>query len=173
VRTLEQFLNSVSFFFDELAPLAQKLLDENMQDIMKLLAEEFGDLGFSLADQNGDAYDIKVLGVDEPMEYLISLKPVKGDEPSEAHFELTTGVHYSAEVLYDNLDTAAYDSEDKALIPWEKVQKTVEDSEIIRAHLRFSFSPNEPHDFKIRELRIIDPKDVDVPTCEDDRWLYK
>jgi len=173
VQSLEQFLNNVTFFFDELAPVAQSLIDANMSHILKSLANDFGDLGFSLEDQDGDAYDIHVMGIDEPEKYLISLNPSKDGEPAEAHFELTTGVQYSAEVSYDNLDTAAYDSEDKVLIPWEKVEKTVEASEIVRAHLSFTFFKDEPHDFEIQELRIIDPRDVDVPTSEDDGWPYK
>ena len=173
VQTLEKFLNSVTFFFDELAPIAQRLVDENMPNILNSLEEDFCDLGFSLSDQDGDVYDVHVLSVDEPAKYLISLYPGENDEPAEAHIELTTGVQYSAEVSYDNLETAAYDSEDKVLIPWEKVEKTVEASEIVRAHLIFNFCRDEPYDFEIQELRIIDPKDVDVPTNEDDGWPYK
>jgi hypothetical protein len=173
VQALEQFLNNVTFFFDQLAPVAQRLIDVNMSDILKALADDFGYLGFRLEDQDGDVDAIHVLGVDEPEKYLISLHPCEDDEPAEAHFELTTGVQYSAEVSYDNLDTAAYDSEDKMLIPWEKVEKTVEASEIIRAHLSFTFFKNEPHNFEIQELSIIDPSDVDVPTGEDDGWPYK
>lgn len=173
VQTLEKFLNSVSFVFDELAPVAKKLLDENMEEIKRLLADDFGGLGFALADQDGDAFDIKVLEVDEPAEYLISLKPGKDDKPAEAQFELTAGVQYSAAVSYKNLDTATYDNEDKVLIPWEKVEKRVKASEIFRAHLHFAFYANEPHDFEIQELRIMDLKDIYVPTTEDDEWPYK
>jgi len=173
VQTLEQFLHSVTFFFDELAPIAERLVDENMPTILNSLGEDFCDLGFSLADQDGDAYDVHVLSVEEPEKYLISLHSGGDAEPSEAHLELTTSVQYSAEVSYNNLDTAAYDSEEKVLIPWEKIKKIVEASEIVRAHLIFTFSKDEPCGFEIQELRIIDPKDVDVPTDEDDGWPYK
>jgi hypothetical protein len=173
VKSLEEFLNSVSLYFDELAPLAQELLQKNMPGIRESIGEEFGRLGFSLEEQYGDAYDVQVLEVMGPEKYLISLHAGDDDVPGEAQFELTTLVRYSAEVSYDNLETAAYDSEDKILIPWEKVEKTVEATEIVRIHLSFSFFKKQPNEFEVQELRIQDPKDVEVPTSEPDGWPYK
>jgi hypothetical protein len=67
-----------------------------MPSILNSLRENFCDLGFTLADQDGDAYGVHVLSVDKPETYLISLYPGEDDELAKAHFELTTSIHYAA-----------------------------------------------------------------------------
>jgi predicted nucleic acid-binding protein len=173
LRSLEDFLGKVTSYFEELAPLAKKLLEENLSHIANTLEEKFQGLGFVLTDQDGDVNDTKVTKVGEISAYLISLTTDSNGEPAEARFELTTTIEYKADVSYDNLETASYDSEDKVLIPWETVERTVERSETIQADLRFTFNTTEPHSLEIKEFDLHTPKDVSVSTDEDDGWPYK
>jgi hypothetical protein len=68
--------------------------------------------------------------------------------PAEAQFELTTTIEFEADASYDNLDTASYDSEDKVLIPWETVERTVKYSEVVQADLTILFNTIHPHNRK-------------------------
>lgn len=173
LSSLEEFLGKVTSYFEELAPLAQQLLEDNFGQIADILEERFQWLGFVLEDQDGDVNETRVTEVGEISAYLISLTPGSNGEPAEARFELTTTIAYAADVSYDNLETASYDSEDKVLIPWETVERTVESSEIVQADLRFTFNTTEPYNLEIKELDLHTPKDVSVSTEEDDGWPYK
>ena len=61
--SLEEFLGKVTSYFEELAPLAQKFLEENLSEISSMLGEEFEGLGFILADQDGDVNETRVTEV--------------------------------------------------------------------------------------------------------------
>lgn len=173
IKSLEEFLNTVTSYFEKLAPLAQQLLEDRLDKISSTIGDRFLELGFVLADQEGEVGETRVMQVGDISAYLISLMPGSHDEPAEAHFELTTTIKYEADVSYDNLDTASYDSEDKVLIPWETVERTVEGSEIVQADLKLSFNEVVSHEVKIEELDLHTPKDVWVSTEEDDGWPYK
>lgn len=172
-ESLEQYLNDVTFYFEKLAPLAEELLRKNEGEILERIKDDFALLGFILDDQDGDVYDVTVNSVGELSVSLLALTPPDKDQAGKAHVEITTTVDYAADVEYDNLDTAYYDSEDKVLVPWEKVSKTVEDSEIVQVDLVFTFEIEDPHDFEIDDFRIQTPSDVYVSADEDDGWPYK
>lgn len=171
--SLEEFLGRVTSYFEELAPLAQQVLENNLSKISSMLEEEFQGLGFVLVDQDGDVDETRVTEVGEISAYLISLTPGLNGEPAEARFELTTTIAYEADVSYDNLETASYDSEDKVLIPWETVERTIESSEIVQADLKLTFNMTEPRDLEIQKLELLTPTDVSVSTEENDGWPYK
>ncbi len=173
VGSLGEFLSKVTSYFEELAPTAQQLLEDNLKEIENLLEERFKWLGFVLADQDGDVNETRVTEIGGISAYLISLKHGENGEPAEAQFELTTTIAFEADVSYDNLETASYDSEDKVLIPWETVEGTVHGSEIVQADLCFTFNTEEPHNVQIEKLDLHTPKDVLVYTEEDDGWPYK
>ncbi len=170
VSSLEEFLNKVTSYFDELAPIAQQLLEDNLKEIENLLEERFQWLGFILTDQDGDVNETRVIEVGDISAYLISLTHGENGEPAEAQFELTTTIAFEADVSYDNLETASYDSEDKVLIPWETVERTVQGSEVVQADLAVTFNTTEPHNVEIVELALHTPQDVSVSTEEDDSW---
>jgi len=171
--SLEQCLNDVTFYFEKLAPLAEEILHKNKVEILERIKEDFGLLGFILDDQDGEVYDVTVNRVGELSVSILALTPPAEDQTGKAHVEITTTVDYSADVEYDNMETAYYDSEDKVAVPWEKVAKTVEDSEVVQVNLVFTFEMEEPHDFEIDEFRIQSPSDVYVSADEDDGWPYK
>lgn len=172
VSSLEEFLGKVTSYFEEFATLAQQLLEDNLYEIEGILKAQFQMLGFILADQVGDINETRVTKVGDISAYLISLTPGSNGDQTEARFELTTTIVYEADVSYDNLETASYDSEDKVLIPWETVEKTVEGSEIVQADLGVTFNTTEPYNVKIEELDLHTPRDVSIYT-EEDGWAYK
>jgi hypothetical protein len=172
VSSLEEFLGKVTSYFEELAQTSQNLLKENLNEIKSRIEREFQSLGFILVDQNGDVNETRVTKVGDISSFLIALKNGYDEGQSEAKFELTTTIEFEADVSYDNMDTASYDSEDKVLIPWETVAQTVQCSEIVQVDLSFLFDNTDSHNVEIEELNLHTPKDVMVHT-EDDGWPYK
>jgi hypothetical protein len=130
---------------------------------MQKIEKDFSYLGFYLADQEGDVDDINTTEVSDLETFLIDV------HDGYAIFDITCSVSYSANVSYDDLETASYDSEDKVLIPWRKIDTTVDRIESVEAEVTVTFSHQEPHNFEIEDFAIISPKsDVSVYANEDD-----
>lgn len=172
LSSLEVFLDKVTSYFEKLAPLAQQLLENNFGLITNILEERFNLLGFILSDQDGDVNETRVIDIGEISAYLISLTTSLNGESAEVRFELTTTISYEADVSYENLETASYDSEDKVYILWETVERTVESSEIVQADLKFTLNMTDPRNLEIQELDLHTPTDVLVSTEENDDWPY-
>jgi len=164
LESLEEFLNKVSFYYEKLAPLLFQLINENIGQVNELIEEKFLNLGFYLSDQEGDVDDVQVLKTPDFEIYLLCI------EDNSAEFELTGSISYSAFITYDDLSTATYDSEDKILIPWHKVENTVEREEIIQANIRIKFSITEPYTFEIETVDIITPKSDVAVNAEEYEW---
>lgn len=173
LHTLEEFVARITLYYEKLAPLALRLIEENQSAIREAVSDQFSGLGFYLEDQDGYVNEIRVAEVEGGQSYLFSVVPGEEGESAVAHFELTTGVKFLADVTYDNLDTAAYDSEDKVLIPWEEVSKTVEQSETLIVDIICIFGIEEPYDFQVDDVTIRHPKDIGISTYQDDGWPYK
>jgi hypothetical protein len=171
--SLQKFLDKVTVHFEELAPLARHFFQVVLDEIGKDLKKQFEYLGFILIDQDGEVYDVSVNEVDVHSEFLIGLESCESEGVVKAQFELHATITFNADVSYDDLDTAIYDSEDKVLIPWRTIERTIEDSEEIQADLMLSFLKNEPHNCTILNLDLYSPKDVMVKAEEDDGWPYK
>ncbi len=160
VDSLEKFLSKVTSYFDELAPTAQRLLEQNLKEIEGRIAKEFQWLGFILANQDGEVNETRITEIGDISAYLIALNHAKNGGPAEARFELTATIEFEADVSYDNLETASYDSEDGMLIPWETIERTILCSEVVQVDLSFLFHTKQPHNVEIDELNLHTPKDV-------------
>ena len=166
LSSLEEFLNKVVSRYERLAPLATNFLCANMNIAKQRIEQEFTNLGFYLSDQEGDVDDVHVSHISEFEIYLIDINN------GYALFELTCTVSYTAHLSYDDLDTASYDSEEKVLIPWRKIDTVVDRKEIVESELIISFNNTEPCDFKIESVNITTPNnDVEISSLDDD-W-YK
>lgn len=164
LESLEEFINKVSFHYEKLAPLAFKLINDNIDQVTELIEQKFLNLGFYLSDQEGDVDDVQVSETPDFEVYLLRI------ENNSAEFELAGSISYSAYVTYDDLSTATYDSEDKILIPWHKIETTVERDEIIHAHVKIKFSVTEPYSFEIETVEIVTPKSDVAVNAEEYEW---
>ena len=163
ISSIEEFLNIAITHYELIAPQIIEFLIKNTKRIIPKIEKDFLQLGFYLSDQDGDVDDINITQVSEPEVFLIDVND------GYAIFELTFNLSYSANVIYDDLETASYDSEDKILIPWRKIDAIVDREEVIVAEVVVIFKHQEPHDFKIEEVSITSPKnDVSVYANEDD-----
>lgn len=74
-NSLAEFLSEVTFYFEQLAPLAQQLLIDNTDSVSEMFEDRFLQLGFLLSDQDGDVNETRVSEVGDISAYLISLTP--------------------------------------------------------------------------------------------------
>jgi predicted nucleic acid-binding protein len=163
IASLEEFLNIALSHYEHLAPLVTNFLNKNIKQVTQKIDKDFLDLGFYLSDQEGDVDDINITEVSDPETFLIDVND------GYAIFEISCTVSYSANVVYDDLETASYDSEDKVLIPWRKIDVTVDREEIVEAEVTVTFSHQDPHNLEIADVSIISPKsDVSVNANEHD-----
>ncbi|WYD79331.1 MAG: PIN domain-containing protein [Candidatus Electrothrix gigas] len=163
IDSLEKYLSLVASHYEELAPLVTKLMEENQKNIKDAIKDQFLELGFYLGDQQGEVYDVKVNEIWGLEGYLISINN------EIATFELTPTIEYTASISYDDLDTATYDSEDKVLIPWRKIDTEVQRSEILQVDMTIAFSPSDRSIFEIDEIEIMSPRqDVEVIAVDDE-----
>lgn len=161
--SLEEFLNIATIHYELLAPQVIKFLKKKIKQVAQKIEKDFLCLGFYLSDQEGDVDDVNVTEVSDPEIFLIDVND------GYAIFEIACNISYSANVIYDDLETASYDSEDKVLIPWRKIDTIVEREEEVEAEVTITFNHQEPHNFKVEEVSILSPKnDVSVYANEDD-----
>jgi len=161
--SLKEFLNIAIIHYELLAPQVIDFLKREIKQVTQKIEKDFLYLGFYLSDQDGDVDDVNVIEVSDPEIFLIDVND------GYAIFEITCNISYSANVIYDDLETASYDSEDKVLIPWRKIDATVEREERVEAEVTITFIHQEPHNFEVENVSILSPKnDVSVYANEDD-----
>jgi hypothetical protein len=153
-----EFINIVTQTDEKQAAFAQDLLVQNESRILEAMTEKFEQLGFFIEDQDGDVTSINVTTAEINDKSLIKVR----EDTAKANLIAT--VTYDAELEYDDLDTASYDSEDKVLIPWRTIEKTVTRDIEITVNLEFGFEPDDLGSFDITNIEI----DSDVGICSDD-----
>lgn len=162
------FINLLTFHDDRLAPFIRDLLEKHPAEIKGAIERAFCNLGFYLDDQQGDVLDVTVTDIEITDQALIEVNK------DHAVVEITAKVYFNADVEYDDLETATYDSEDKVLIPWRTVNKTVERDTEVTVYVHLNLDLDNPDLFKIADLSIGTGRRFDIAiTAEDDNWPYK
>lgn len=160
---MNEFLSLALSHYELLAPQVTHFLNQNIDQVTQKIEKDFLNMGFYLSDQAGDVEDISVSDISDLEAFLIDLNT------GYAVFEINCVVSYSANVSYDDLETASYDSEDKVLIPWRKIDANVDREERVEAEVNIIFNHQEPHHFEIEGILISSPQnDVSVYATEDD-----
>lgn len=172
VHSLADMLSVLSYRYEELAPLCAKTYEFAKSDIDKLIIENFGARGFYIDDQEGDVDNIFNIEIDEYQPRLLIVD--HENENISAEFEVITTISFEAEISYDDLDTASYDSEDKVLIPHFTIEETVSSSETIMVNVSLSFEKYSPTSYKLEEISFNGlSDDVAVSSSRDEGWPYK
>jgi hypothetical protein len=125
---------------------------------------------FIIDDQAGEVLDARAIETS----FDSSLLHVEGldDGYGVAVYDVVGTMLYEADLEYDDLDTAIYDSEDKRLIVWQKIEETLTQEEIYQAEITVTFSLSEVSDVKF-DVIWNSPLDVRVQTSHNDGWPYK
>lgn len=137
--SLPDLLSTLSFKYEELAPICAEVYEFAREDIDQELAGQFSDRGFYIDDQQGDVDEVYDVSVDDYEPRLLRIEHDQGDDTVLAEFEVIPKISFKARLSYDDLATASYDSEDKVLIPWHTITKDVESSEIVMANVKLHF----------------------------------
>ena len=154
---------------EQQADFARDLLTRNESRIKEGITKQFEWFGFFIEDQDGDVEDVNVTDIDIDGENLIEVRD------GTAKAELRATISFTADLTYDDLDTASYDSEDKVVIPWRQIEKTVSRETDVTVTLEFYFQPGDVKSFEITSLEVTtaNGSDIGVSSEDDDGWPYK
>lgn len=170
VGTLEQLLDKISRIFDELSPSAEKAFELLKDKIEQNICNQFIEMGFILEDQDGEVAEVRVQDV------LINVSLLHVDDfeknYGEAIFDLIATINYEAELSYDDMTTAVYDSEDKNYFILNTIDETVERSEILQGDISITFSLNSDEDIEF-SVDFEKQYDIRVSSSYEDEWPYK
>ena len=167
LNKLAEFINIIEFHDEVLAPLVMKLLDRKQDAIKEAISESFCDQGFWIDDQDGDINEVEVNNME--LEEILLLEV---DENS-AVVQVEVKTNFSADLTYDDLDTASYDSEDKVLIPWQTIDKTVDQDVEYTTTLRILHDVHTPDYLEINDVEIDTERGWGFSVSSDDEWPYK
>jgi hypothetical protein len=141
-------------------------LDEQEDVIFKQVSKVFERLGFIWrGDADGDVEDVRVVEVSN----IQNLKILELDD-DEALLQVDCDITFEADVSYDDLDSAWYDSEDKTLNPWRTEEETLEIQQSFSVTIQTSFEA-EFKSVKVQVTEVNDGDDVEVE--RDDGYPYK
>ena len=124
-------LDSITVFLDIVSKNKAKYeslissLDSSMDKIEAALNSAFGELDFYVADWNGEVLSVSIYDTE------ILERSVIKHEGINASVYMRVRVYFEVEVEYEDLATAAYDSEDGLLYPWNTVRAHLDESQEI------------------------------------------
>lgn len=168
LQKLAEFISLVEFHDEILAPTVEALLEKNTNAVEEAINKEFLDQGFWVDDQEGDVNEVTVKSI-EIIERLV----LEVDQ-NTATIQVDAKIKFEADITYDDLETASYDSEDGVLIPWRQINKVVEQQETIEATVYIQHDVEEPTYFKIDHVEINTKNRYGFAvSSRDDEWPYK
>jgi predicted nucleic acid-binding protein len=170
IPTIEAYINIATFHYELLAPLAISFVKNNINSLKGIIREQFACFNFYIVNKDGEVYNVNVLEVKIINEYLIGVDEYKANE-NRADFDITGNVKYSANVMYNNMEKAVYDIENKILIPPERVDERsdiiITREENIQLYVSILFNSEEPYNFQLVTVDLEIPyDDVEVSIDE-------
>jgi hypothetical protein len=124
METIDQLLEQVAAADDLRAwTIAEEAEESLAAEIQADARQQFENLGFYLADQNGDVVEVRASDVRLESYRVIE---VDGDR---AWVSVGLDIRYVASVSYDDMSTASYDSEDKGYFVHHRIETDVDRSE--------------------------------------------
>jgi len=162
VKSLTDLFKHLELEFEE--PKLEEFLAQNNNELIDIVEAELNDWGLigDVEDSEIDEISVKNLKIEK----TVAFKPTTEDDP----ILLTGSLHVTAEVSYTHpdWDSAAYDSEDKRLIPFDEVCGETEMELFIDISMSISVdedgTPIEIEEFRFRnshfqyvELHPYDP----------------
>lgn len=165
--SLENFLELVIAKDEELSQLAHERLQKNSERIKTLISDELEDTLVILMDQDGEGTITSVHDISLGAPSIIQINN------HVATFEFQCSISFAAEVCFDDLDTASYDSEEGRLIPWREIERDVEREIETSVELAFAFSSDDADYFLLHHIMINDGEPLKLWADEDAETYYK
>lgn len=174
VGSIADLISHLSFKYEKLAPLCIKGYEFARNAIDQIIKDDFSNRGFYVEDQPGDVHNIFDIEVEDYEPTLLSVEQKEKEASIIATFEVIATIEFRAEISYDDLATASYDSEDKNLIPHRIIEETVTSSAIVMSNATLVFQIDSPDDYKISSVSISAlADDIAVQSSENLGWPYK
>lgn len=173
VASLADLLSKLSFKYEELAPLCALAYEYAREAIDSLIIDKFTNTGFYIEDQQGDVNEISDVAVDDYKPRLLWVDYDKETGFIHCEFEVIAKINFVANLSYDDLATAAYDSEDKVLIPWNTIREQVNSSEIVMSTVIIAFNKYQPNEQTIEDINTALSDSIGVTSSEGAEWPYK
>lgn len=149
----------------ELVEAIEAALRDREDEILQKIAPDWGYLGFVLDDSDGDVNHVEATDVDVGRAYVLS----RDDNSFEIEIEAT--VSFTAQVSYDDLSTAMWDSEDKVLYAWNTIERELERETSVRIQLDCTIDIEQVGDMEIERAAVTEPVDVYFSVEEpEDHW---
>lgn len=167
VDSSAKFIDLVVSQDETLAQHVRDLMDTHDKEIVNAAEQMFQNLGFWLDDQDGDVNEVKVTRVDLDDYSVLDIRE------DGALLQVNATVYFIADVIYDDLDTAIYDSEDKVLIPLQTIHEEIEQEADITLTLEIGIDVENPDIFKIESLKIENVDQFGIPVSTHDPYYYK
>jgi len=168
VGSLNKLLSRIARDFDKLFPLALQASESIIEGIKWDIERKFLDLGFYIDDQEGEVVEIKVHDVSLDLS-LLSVDLV--DEVyGSGYFTFFATVAYEADLTYDDMDTAIYDSEEKRHYVVNTINESVDRDEIIEGDIHISFPLPGTEDNTDFDLAFFRVSDISVSSSYADDW---
>ena len=164
---LVDFLKLALSAFQSLVEFAQNIFENNKYEVINKISRKLEGWWVWLEDQEGDGTIFSVDDVTLHEESTISISE------NGAIIELYATVSFEANITYDDLDTATYDSEDKVLIPWRKIDRDVHREIELPIEVSFSFSKDDEDYFNIKEILINNDESFSIYADDDIKTFYK
>ena len=143
------FINVIESHYDEdLVHSVNMLLNKNQDAIKKAIAEAFCEQDFWIEDQDGDVNEVRV------NELEVSKILILDVDQDSAFVHIDVETNFSADLTYNDLDTTAYDSEKRVLIPWSTIDKTVDQDVTYTAAAEVLHDKKDPQYFVVDWVEI-------------------
>ena len=164
---LTEFIAIVVSHDKVLVPSVRNLIDNNKKTIDEAIGVSFCEQGFWIEDQDGDVGEVKVnqLEIDDIL--------ILDIEQESAVFHVNVNTYFSAYLSYADMDTAVYDSEDKVLLPWHTIEKTVDRDVEYAATIHVSHDVKNSGSFIVERVEIETEQDFGFAVVADDEWPHK
>lgn len=164
---LAEFISLIEFHDEVLSPSVTSLMYKNAEIVKEAISESFCNEGFWIDDQDGEVNEVTVNSLELQDVLLLEV------DPNSAVFQVDVKTEFSADLTFDDLDTATYDSEDKVLIPWRTIDKTVDHEVEYAAIVKIDHDLNDPEYFSIESIKIETDRNYGFSVSSDDEWPYK
>lgn len=138
-------------------------VEADIENIESLIGKEFEGLGFFLDDEWGEVEEVIVNRV-EILEHNVVKLPT-----DKVQLSIIASIDFTAEVMYDDMNTASYDSEDKVLIPHQTIQDTLDRT--IDADIDLTI--DMPSNMSVAVQNIVINGESDIKITVDTDYPYK
>lgn len=167
LSTLQVLLELVIAHDQNLAQLVHERFQRNMEKIRGLISGELEGNLIGLVDQDGEG---EITSVHEVSLGDASIIKMTDDV---ATLEFQAKIEFSADIWFDDLATASYDSEEGRLIPWQQIEEEVEREVVVPVELSFEFSQVEEEYFLLHHIMIHNHEPFRIWVDEDAKTYYK